>query len=297
MFKDLNAKALGLSAQQSETIELALSFGFRGIDIDLIQFADEVKTSGLAKARRLMDSAKLKVGTFPLPIDWEGDERTFQAESNKLAELGSLAASIGAKRAVAIIAPGNNDRPYHESFEFYGQRLSDLGRALEPHGIKLGVGFDAVPASRQSKAFEFVSTLDALVMLLSTVTAPNVGLWLDVWQCWLVGASADDICKQLARTNVVAVSLSDAAPESDPDRHDPESRHLPGETGAIDAVAVLTALGELGYDGPVTPDLGTRRMASLRRDQIVKLAGERLDAAWKAAGLSVSRKLSASAGR
>lgn len=297
MFKNLNAKALGLSATQSETVELALSFGFRSIDIDLVEFAGEVKTSGLAKSKRLLDSAKLKIGTFRLPIDWEGDEQTFQAELTKFTELAQLAASIGAERAITIVAPANNDRPYHESFEFYGRRLSDLGRALEPHGIKLGIGFDAVPASREAKAFEFVSTLDALVMLLTTVTAPNVGLWLDVWQCWLAGTSFDDIRKQLARTKVMAASLSDAAAETDPERHDPESRHLPGETGVIDTVAVLTALAELGYDGPVTPDPGTKRMAGLRRDQLVKLAREKLDAAWKAAGLSATGKLSAPAGR
>lgn len=296
MFKDLNAKALGLSATQSETIELALSSGFRGIDIDLAEFAGEVKASGLAKARRLLDSAKLKVGTFPLPIDWQGDERSFQAELTKLAELATLAASIGAQRAVAVVAPANNDRPYHENFEFYGRRLSDLGQALEPHGIKLGIGFDALPASRQEKAFEFVSTLDALLVLLSTVTASNVGLWLDVWQCWSSDTSLADIGKQLARTTVVAVSLSDAA-ENDADRHDPESRCFPGEAGVIDAVAVLTALAELGYEGPVTPQPGAKRTASLRRDQIVKLAGEKLDAVWKAAGVSPSGKLSASAGR
>ena len=72
---------------------------------------------------------------------------------------------------------------------------------------------------------------------------------------------------------------------------------MPGETGTIDIPAVLTSLAELGYSGPVTPLPHSSQFAGLRRDQIVKLTGERLDAAWKAAGLSLAGKLSAVAGR
>ncbi|HQU45144.1 MAG: hypothetical protein B7Z73_10175, partial [Planctomycetia bacterium 21-64-5] len=284
-------------ATQSETIELAMSYGFRGIDVDIVEFAEEVTSYGLPKARRLLDSAKLKIGTFALPIEWQADDATFHGELTKLSDLAGLAASIGARRAVGVIAPASNERPYHENFEFYGRRLSDLGRALEPHGLKLGVGFDAVPALREGKHFEFVHTLDALLVLLSTVSAPNVGLWLDIWHVWLSGASLAEVRQQLTRTQLVAVSLSDAAPADASDRDSADSRWLPGETGVIDATAILTALAELGYDGPVTPLPGRHRLAGMRRDQIVKLAGEKLDGVWKAAGLSPSGKISASAGR
>ena len=68
MFKNLNTEALGLSASQSELIELALSFGFKGIDLDVVDFSAQVKEHGLPKARRLLDSAKLKIGAFKLPV-------------------------------------------------------------------------------------------------------------------------------------------------------------------------------------------------------------------------------------
>ena len=296
MFKNLNAKALGLSASQSETIELALSFGFRGIDLDIVEFADAVKAYGLAKARRLLDSAKLKVGTFPLPIEWQ-KESDFGQELKKLSELAALAASIGAKRTVTVIEPASDERPYHENFAFYGERLSELGRALAAHGVKLGVGFDATAAARLGRSFEFVHDLDALVVLLSTVGADNVGLWLDVWQLWVSGMSLEQARQKLKRGQVVAVSLSDAAEEGAADQHDPDLRRLPGETDIVDSVAILSSLADLGYDGPVTPLPGRKSIAGVRRDQIVKLAGEKLDVVWKAAGLSHSGKLSAPAGR
>ncbi|HVX12693.1 MAG TPA: TIM barrel protein [Pirellulales bacterium] len=295
MFKNLDAKALGLAATQSETIELALSFGFRGIDLDIADFAAEVKTYGLPKARRLLDSAKLKVGSFVLPIDWQREDG-FEADLKKLAELAGLAASVGARRVVTVIEPANDERPYHQNFEFMGRRLTELGSALEAHGLKLGVGFDASAASRQGKSFEFVHDLDAMLVLLSTVHAANVGLWLDVWQVWACGASLDEVRRKLPRGQVVAVTLSDAE-EGPPESADPATRRLPGETGVIETAPLLATLAEAGYDGPVTPTPGPNQVASMRRDQLVKLAGEKLDAIWKAAGLGPSGKISASAGR
>lgn len=294
MFKNLDAKALGLSATQSETIELALSFGFRGIDLDIADFAGEVKTVGLPRARRLVDSAKLKIGTFSLPIEWRRQDG-FDAELVKLNELAGLAESLGARRAVTVVAPANDERPYHENFEFYGQRLTELGRALEPHGIQLGVGFDSSEAARHGKTFEFVRDFDALLVLLSTVHAENVGLWLDLWQIWASGASLDDVPAKLLPGKVVAVSLSDAD-EAQPDPRHPDSHRLPGECGTIDSVAILSRLVEIGYDGPVTPIPGSN-LSGMRREQIVKLAGEKLDAVWKAAGIAPAGKTAAAAAR
>ncbi|HWB08468.1 MAG TPA: TIM barrel protein [Pirellulales bacterium] len=294
MFKSLDVKALGLSPTQSETIELALSFGFRSVDLDLVEFAAEVAAYGLPRARRLLDSAKLKVGTVMLPPDWQR-EKDFKAAQTKLNELCGLAALLGARRALTIIDPASDERPYHENFAFYGQRLGELGRALEPHGLKVGVGFESSSAARQGKQFEFVHDFEALLVLLSTAGAANVGLWLDVWQIWASGGSLDEARKKLRRGQVVAVSLSDAAETDDADRYEAESRRLPGETGLIDSAAVLTSLAEIGYDGPVTPAPGRKLISSMRRDQLVKRLGEKLDAAWKAAGIGPTGKLAASA--
>jgi chitinase len=36
MYKNLNATVLGVSGRQSELIELAMTYGFRGLDIDIV---------------------------------------------------------------------------------------------------------------------------------------------------------------------------------------------------------------------------------------------------------------------
>ncbi|HXT60972.1 MAG TPA: TIM barrel protein [Pirellulales bacterium] len=298
MFKNLNPEALGLSTSQNELIELALSFGFRGIDLDVVEFAAQVKEQGLPKARRLLDSAKLKIGTFKLPVRWYADEATFRGDLQKLPDLLGPAVEIGATRALTEIEPASDERPYHQNFEFHQKRLAELAAALEPKGVRLGVGFSAAASDRQGKAFEFIHTLDALLMLLGMTPAKNLGVSLDLWHLWASGGSFDVVRTKLKPEQIVAVQLADVAdPGAEPEGQPVASRRLPGETGTIDTPAVLTALAELGYSGPVTPLPHSSQFAGLRRDQIVKLTGERLDAAWKAAGLSPAGKLSAVAGR
>ena len=60
MFKNLSTQALGITAmRESEKIELALTFGFRGIDLDIDEFHQRIQTSDLERASRLIRSAKI----------------------------------------------------------------------------------------------------------------------------------------------------------------------------------------------------------------------------------------------
>ena len=295
MFKNLSPEALGVSGRQSEMIELALSFGFKGIDLDIIELADGAKTHGLPHARRLLDSAKLKLGGFTLPARWQVDDETFRTDLAKLPEYASLAAQMGCTRCLTTIAPANDERPYHQNFEFHRQRLNELAGALAPHGVRLGVGFVASAEARREKAFEFVHDLDALLLLLSTVAAKNVGVVVDLWDLHISHGTLTPLLKG-SPERIVAIRVADAGEAAAEGSTEP-ARLLPGESGAIDTAAALVALAEMGYDGPVTPAPGPSQTRGLRRDAMVKAAGEKLDVAWKAAGLNAAGKLAVSASR
>ena len=43
MFKNLNPSALGVSGHQSELIELALTYGFEGTDLNVADFATRAR--------------------------------------------------------------------------------------------------------------------------------------------------------------------------------------------------------------------------------------------------------------
>ncbi len=295
MFKNLNARALGVSGHQSEVIELALTYGFHGFDVDIVQIAGRAKAKGMPYARRLIDSAKIRLGTFPLPLDWDTDDDLFKPELAKLPEYAQVAAEIGCTRCVATVQPAGDKRPYHENFEFHRHRFSDVCEALAPAGVRLGVGFRAAENLRRSQAFQFIHDLDALSLLINMIDAPNFGLLLDVWDLHVSGGTLESV-RGLKAEKIVAVQLADVPDEGKPVAELTEkSRRLPVEEGGIGLPAYLAALAELGYDGPVALKPDRSALAGMRRDRIVRTVGEAFDQLWKSAGLTAEGKLKASA--
>ncbi len=290
MFRNLNPSALGISGRQSETIESALSFGFKGIDLDLPEFEQAVKLHGLAHARRLIDSARLKLGTFRLPIDWDDENGQSKSGLDELAAVAQQASSIGLTRAITTIAPANDLRPYPENFEFHRRRLTELGTALAEKGLKLGLEFSIDPVQRSNRAFQFIHTFDALATLVGMVRSPNVGIVADLFTMHISGAGVEDL-RKLGGERIVSVVISDAPADKPAADCTPADRLLPGETGTIDLAGALNALAELGYDGPITPAAAPEALRGIKRDQLIKLAGDRLTQAWTAAGLTPAGKL------
>src|SRR5258708_35267879 len=111
MFKNLNPESLGISGQQSEVIELALSFGFKGIDLNAVDFAAQVKTHGMPHARRLLDSAKLKIGSCLLPLDWSGDDDSLKQAVEQIPIWAQPAAEVGWTRGLTYLPPAADSRP------------------------------------------------------------------------------------------------------------------------------------------------------------------------------------------
>lgn len=287
MFKNLSASALGLSIQQNEMIELALTYGFQGIDLNIHEFAARVKDHGMPYARRLIDSAKIRVGRFRLPFAIDTDEASFQKELEQLASDAELAGQIGCSLCYTHLEPANNDRPYHENFEFYRRRFADLCKRLEPFGVRLAVGIRASETLRKDKAFQFIHDLDALVMLMSMVGTPNAGILLDLWELYVSGGSIEKV-RSLSAKQILAVQIADLPGDQPLDALTEADRLLPGATGRIESAASLALLKEKGYDGPVTVTASRKAFQNFRRDDVVKDAGAALDRVWREAGLATT---------
>ena len=290
MFKNLSAAALGVSGRQSEIIESALSNGFRGIDLDLNEIAAQAASQGLPLARRLLDSAKLKYGSAPLPVRL-ADDAAYKTDLAALPQAAELAAALGCTRLRAILEPASDDHPFHENFETHRRRLTEVAGILAKHGLSLAVGIDPTPARRAGQHYEFIYTLDNLLMLLSLVAGKNVGVAADLWALQVTGAGWEGL-KKVKREQLLTVDISDAR-DGSPDA----GRLLPGDGGVIDAAAVLAYLADIGFDGPVTPRRDPQQYPSQSREAICRDAGQKLDAVWKAAGLSPAGKLQAVAGK
>jgi sugar phosphate isomerase/epimerase len=296
MFKNLGPEALGISGRESEVIELALSHGFKGLDLDLVDFAEQVKTQGMARASRLIQSARLKIGSFRVPVRWEDDSPNYQTDLEKLPELAQLAEQMGCTRATVTIEPANDVRPFHENFEFHRRRFAEIAGMLSPYKIRLGVGFLAPLSCRGGRTFPFIQVADSAILLLGSINAANVGLAFDSWH-WHLGGGTLDQLRGLQGEKIVTVSLADCDADTTVENAQLESRRLPDAGTALDAAAVLSTLAELRYDGPVTPAPDKSQFIAQSREKIVKQAGAALDRVWKAAGLNMAGKLSTVSGR
>jgi sugar phosphate isomerase/epimerase len=296
MFKNLNLESLGISGCDSEVIGLVLSNGFKGLDLDLVDFAAQVKTQGFARASRLIASARLKIGSFALPVRWQDDLEQHKADIETLAALAEVAKQIGCTRATTFIEAASERRPYHENFEYHRHRLAEIADVLRPFQIRLGIGFLAPKACREDRPFQFMQTFDEIVLLLRSVGSPNVGLSVDTWH-WHLGGGKLESLRAVGTEQIVTVSLADAEPNTTAADAKLDERRWPNGSGEIDNAGVLATLAEMRYDGPVTPAPGKKVLAGLGRDKLVKQAGAGLDEAWKAAGLNPSGRLTAVPGR
>jgi sugar phosphate isomerase/epimerase len=289
MFRNLSTQGLGISGVESEIIELALTYRFKGIDPDLSELIHRAEERGVKYARRLIDSGKLQLGTYRLPVAWQEGDEAFQRDLKKLPKLAEQAAELGCTLATTVVNPACDQRPYHENFEFHRRRLGEIGQILGPAGVRLGLEFRAPAEARQNRAFEFIHTLDELRKLVSSVGQESVGVVLDVWHWHVGGGSMSDITG-LSIAQIVAVQLADAPDDIPIDKLTEKNRLLPGETGVIDSAAVVQFLAQRNYEGPVTAKPDRSRFPKTGRVQIVRMASEALDQVWTAAGLPVAAR-------
>ena len=291
MYKNLNSWTLGISGRQSELIELALTYGFRGLDIDIHDMIKRSESKSVDHATRFLISAQklLRIGGFDLPVAWTGDEATYKADLSLLPNIAEMAAMVGAQGCITTVLPASETLPYQDNFELHRERLGEMAGVLAPHGIRLGLTFESAPEHREGKEFEFVFQAEPLLTLIKTVPADNVGLVLDSWH-WHVGGGGADQLAELTADQIVSVRLADIPDDVNLATIDDSQRVAPGEGGLIDCVAILKILADLGYDGPVSLFPCPTRFRSRTRDKTVQRATSALDTLWEAAGLSRSAR-------
>jgi len=286
MFRNLSTVGLPLSGRPSELIELALSFGFDAMDIDILDFQQQADTFGVPHARRLMVSARLKAGVFHLPVELAADEAAFERDMKALPRFLELAEATEATRAVATIAPASDEHSFKDFFELHRTRLHTIGDLLAPRNIMLGLAIQPEAEAREGKANQFISTYESLLGLVA-VAHERIGAVADAWALHVTGEPVEMI-EKTPRGRLVEVRLSDAPREGAAASLGHAQRLMPGETGVIDSAAVLRHAKAAGFEGPVTPWADRATLAGRGREKIVRLAGDRLEAAWKDAGLPIA---------
>lgn len=289
MYKNLNPQSLGVSGRQSELIELALTYGFRSLDLDAGELLKRASLQGIEEATRYIRSGKVEVSGWTLPVNLGADEETFAAELEKLSSLADTAAQVGFTYCTTKIAP-SGDKPFHENFESHCERLRKAGEVLGRHSIRLGIGFQPLVPKDEDAAYPFVRQAEELLTLAKNVAADNVGLALDTWD-WEVGRGGRDQLSELTGQQFVSVCIADVPPDAEPGTVDATQRLLPGEETIPGHTALVALLAERDYDGPITILPHSSQLSRTTRDFNVDKCASLLEHFWKQVGLNKAGKL------
>ena len=285
MYRNLSTVGLPLSGRPSELIELALSFGFDGMDIDILDFCQQAEIYGVNHARRLMVSARLKASAMHLPVSLHADEATFASQVEGLPKLFEMAEATECTRAITTVAPGSDEHAFKDFFELHRTRLDTIGGMAAKHGVQIGLALIPEAEHRAGLAHQFIHTYEGLIGLIATAHEA-VGGVVDSWALHLSGESPA-VISQLPPGRLVELRLSDAPAGVAAGELIANQRMMPGETGTIDNIALLQAANSVGFEGPVTPWAARATLKGTGRERIVRRAGERLETLWQDAGLPI----------
>lgn len=297
MYRNLDPSCLGVSGRQSEIIELALTYGFRGLEIDADDFVKRAAKQGVAQAGRFINSGQLKIGGFDLPVAWRGTEGTFRANLAAFESSAAVLAEAGARVCHTAVLPASDDHPYHENFEMHRQRLGQMAAMLGKHGIKLGVQLFAAAERREGRTYQFIHEAEALVTLLKSISEKNLGLVLDTWN-WHFGGGTPKLLDTLGRDRVFSMSVADAPRGTTGTQVAEKQRVLPRvDEQVVDNVGYLKLLREIEFTGPVTLATHPKALAGMTREATFQNCHRSMEDLWIAVGLpKVGRPMPVSAG-
>lgn len=304
MFKILNTRGLGVGGKQNELIELALTFGFNGVEVDMVDLVGRHDAMGKEFACQFLKAAKspasegdaasggkhLTIGTFRLPIELSGTDEQYAASIAKNETIIDLATELGAERCYIEIAPNCEHFSFQECFEKHQTRLQALAEQFAASGIKLGLALQTSKAEPADGTFKFVQTAEELLTLVKSVGQPNVGVCVDTWEWTLGGGTVE----QLAFDQVTEVRFADVSAEADKAAIKQSDRTaLPGDQADSVCSKIAQAVVASGLPVAISASTDLSTYAGDTRDNVVKAISQHLD--WFAEGQDPAAIIAAAA--
>ncbi len=284
MFKNLNPGMIGIRASLSEAQEMAVQYGFDGVDLHLPDVADMVRRTSPEEVRGLFVQSGRRPGNWGLPIEWHGARQKWTEGMASLRTCAALAGDIGALRTTTVVMPWSDERTFDENYAFHVERLKPVAEILGEHGCRFGLEFIGPRTLRRDKKYEFIYTMEGMLALCRDL-GPNVGLLLDLWHWYTSRGTWEDLAK-LSNDDIVNVHVNDAPGGIPVDEQIDNKRCLPGETGVLDIARFLGVLDAIGYDGPVTAEPFSARVNALSPQDALRETSEAMHRAWDSAGIA-----------
>lgn len=279
MYPALNPSMIDVELPFEEAARLGAEAGFKGFAVDIEMAAREPDA-----VRRVLEVNKLVPAAWGLPVEFRGDEATFEEGLARFPALAKAAKLVGAPRCCTYAVPFSDEVPYEENFRLHRDRLRACAEVLAEHDCRLGIEYVGPKTFWGGHKYEFIHNQEQMLELIEAIGTGNVGLLIDVFHWYTSHGTLEDI-RKLSDALVVDTHINDGIEGRGPDEQIDQDRRLPGKTGVFDLVGWLQALDAIGYTGPVTPEPFSYRLRELPPEEAIRASGEALLGVWKEAGV------------
>ncbi len=286
MYKNFSPAALGITGRQSELIELALTYGFRGFDVDMADMKRRAMRSTADEAYKYLKATELENGGFKADIDLDADDDAYKAQLAALHPTADLASQWKLTHACVTLPAATDRTAYPEYFEVIRARLTQVAEVLAAHKLRLAVGFSGCKQAAEGKQYPFIANAEGLTALIKSLPAENIGMIVDTFE-WLVSGSTLEQVAGLDPKKIVTVRLGSVIDGVTPADATPEDRVLPVLEGPLSHVAVVMKLKAIGYEGPIAPSASGSQYKGETREFIVSTGQQRIDDILTQAGITV----------
>lgn len=286
MFKNLNLNAISIrDTTMLQGLDLAKANGFKGLDPNLGEARELVEKHSLDHVKGLFSDAGVRMGAWNVPVNWRGDDATYDDHMAKLPAVAKLAADLGCNRAITVILAWDNARPFKENWDFHLKRLRPPAEILKEYGHSLAMEFIGPQTSRRPHKYGFIYTMDGLLALAAAIGTGNIGLLFDAWHSYAAHQPLEDL-KKVSKDDIVYVHVNDAPTGIDIDDQIDNVRALPGETGVIPLAEIFRILNDIGYDGPITPEPFSKKLDGIPPQEAAGMVSKMLDKIYSEAGIT-----------
>lgn len=276
MYIALNGTLVARRLAWEEFARIAHAAGYAGADL----LHAEVFDMGAAKVTELLAGLNLKAAVVALPVEFRKDDAAFVESMRKLPGAAAFAKAIGCPR-MSTWVPSWCELPRAEQEKIWRKRFQAIHRALEPHGVRLGLEYLGPLHLRTRGPHQFLYRHSDMLAFAKSCGG-QIGLLVDSWHWHHAGGTAADIAST-PLADLVHVQAADA-PNLPPEKILDSERLMPGE-GIIDFAAFFGALRKAGYRDGVSPEVFGRGLKDMAPEQGAALGLRTTTAVMKQAGV------------
>ncbi len=268
----LNGLILGGQPDLQTRLAIAREAGYEGLDIAI----DEI--AALPDRREPFDRHGVEPASWALPIPWQDDSATFNANLATLRRACQAAQAAGCLQCMTWLPPTVPGDP-SQFRRMVVERFRQIADVMADYDVRFGIEWIGPWHTRQEGNI-FIYTMSQTLELVGEIDRPNVGLLLDSWHWFMAGGTIAEI-EALKPQQVVHVHFVDA-PDKPYEQQRDNEREIPGH-GIIDLVGFVKALDKIGYRGfgsveifgdrlPQLPPLEAARKVKAACDEVIAQA-------------------------